>query len=257
AQRATSDADQQQVAEHIRRAAEAQLPTAVYLLALLTERGEGIPRDPVRAAQLYQEAAEKGHRSAQVRWGLELVKGENTQQDRIAGESWLRRAALAGDPDGAFWVGDLYAQSGPLPPNYPEAANWYRRAAEAGHKGAARALGTLYLTGAGVAQDNEEGARWLRKAAEAGDQASQVDLANFALKGGGNADDAPRLRGWFETAAQLGDLTAAFNLGICFVKGMGVERNEKEAATWLRRAAEGVAEAQYLYGRMLSEGKGV
>src|SRR5262249_12926480 len=127
AQRATSDTDQQQVAEHIRRAAEAQLPTAVYLLALLTERGEGIPRDPVRAVQLYQEAAEKGHRSAQVRWGLELVKGENTQQDRIAGESWLRRSALAGDPDGAFWVGDLYAQSGPLPPNYPEAANWYRR----------------------------------------------------------------------------------------------------------------------------------
>jgi uncharacterized protein len=50
-------------------------------------------------------------------------------------------------------------QSGPLPPNYAEAANWYRRAAEAGDRNAARALGSLYLTGAGVARDRAEGTR--------------------------------------------------------------------------------------------------
>ena len=40
-------------------------------------------------------------------------------------------------------------------------------------------------------------------------------------------------------------------------KGVGVERNEKHAAILLQRAAEGVAEAQYMYGRMLAEGRGV
>ena len=94
----------------------------------------------------------------------------------MAGESWLRRAALAGDARAATLVAKLYVQSGPLPPNYAEAATWYRRAAEAGDRAAARALGSLYLTGAGVPRDSEEAACWLRSSAEAGDRAAQADL---------------------------------------------------------------------------------
>jgi TPR repeat protein len=63
------------VVKQLRRAAEAQLPTAIYLLGVLTESGLGVPRDPAVAAQLYHDAAEKGHRSAQVRWGLKLLEG--------------------------------------------------------------------------------------------------------------------------------------------------------------------------------------
>jgi TPR repeat protein len=47
-------------------------------------------------------------------------------------------------------------------------------------------------------------------------------------------------------------LIDTFNMGIAFSKGLGVERDEKNAAMWLRRAAEGVPEAQYAYGRMLA-----
>ena len=133
ARRATDDEDRRQVAEHLRRAAEAELPTAIYLLGVLTEQGLGVTRDPTAAAQLYRRAAEKGHRSAQVRWGMALMAGRDVEQDVVAGESWLRRAALAGDPQAAVLVGNLYVQSSPLPPNYAEAANWYRRAAEAGN----------------------------------------------------------------------------------------------------------------------------
>jgi uncharacterized protein len=101
--------------------------------------------------RLYQTAAEKGQRAAQVRWALALMEGQAVEQDLVAGETWLRRAALAGDPQAAALVGDLYVRNGPLPPNHTEAANWYRRAAEARHQAAARALGSLYLTGAGLA----------------------------------------------------------------------------------------------------------
>lgn len=54
-----------------------------------------------------------------------------------------------------------------------------------------------------------------------------------------------------------GDLVSAFNFWLCFAKGVGTEQDEEEAARWLRRAAEGVPEAQYAYGRMLAEGRGV
>src|SRR5436309_4809111 len=107
-------------------------------LAVLTEQGVGVERDAAIAAKLYRHAAERGQRSAQLRWGLALMEGRDVEQDVVLGESWLRRAALAGDPDAAALVGDLYVKNGRLPPNYPEAATWYRRAAEAGHTAAAR-----------------------------------------------------------------------------------------------------------------------
>src|SRR5205807_2823044 len=116
-------------------------------------------------------------------WGLALIEGHYVERDNVVGESWLRRAALAGDAQAASLVGNLYVKNGPLPPNYAEAANWYRRGAEAGDKTAARALGSLYLTGAGVAHDDQEAVRRLRVSAEAGDEASQVDLANLVLEG--------------------------------------------------------------------------
>ena len=172
------------IAEHLRSAAASGLGSAIYLLAVLTEHGRGVERDAVRAAQLLQEAAEKGHRVAQVRWGLKLMEGSDVAKDVAAGK-WLRRAAHGGDAEAAALVGDLYVRSGALPPNYAEAAMWYQRAAEMGHAAAARALGSLYLLGAGVTQDEEEAARWLRLSAEAGDTASQVELANLVMRGGG------------------------------------------------------------------------
>jgi len=75
--------------------------------------------------------------------------------------------------------------------------------------------------------------------------------------GAGSSGDPTKIAGWFERAALLGNLTAAFNLGGCFAKGVGVERNDEQAASWLRRAADGVPEAQHMYGRLLAEGRGV
>jgi len=133
------------IAEHLRAAAAAGLASAIYLLAVLTEQGRGVERDAARAVKLLQEAAEKGHRIAQVRWGLKLMEGQAVVKDAAAGESWLRRAAHAGEAEAAALVGDIYVRNSSLPPNYAEAAIWYQRAAEAGHAGAARALGSLYL----------------------------------------------------------------------------------------------------------------
>ena len=82
-------------------------------------------------------------------------------------------------------------------------------------------------------------------------------LANLILESGETARDSGRIAQWFERAALLGDLTAALNLGVWFVKGVGVERNDEQATAWLRRAAEGVPEARYMYGRLLAESRRV
>ena len=118
-----------QAAVHMAKAAAAGLPTALYLLGVMTEFAVGIERDLAAAAQLYRQAAEKGVRSGQARWGLALMEGRGVARDPTAGESWPRRAANAGDGEAAALVGDLYAKGGDLPPNYAEAAIWYERAA--------------------------------------------------------------------------------------------------------------------------------
>ncbi|PBB39956.1 hypothetical protein CK222_30835 [Mesorhizobium sp. WSM3866] len=248
-------ADRSRIADEVRRAADAGLPTAIYLLAILTEHGRGVAGDIAGAARLYQSAAEKGLPAAQFRLGLALVDGSLGDQDPVTGEAWIRRAALAGNFEAANLLGDRNVKS--RPPDFSEAAIWYRRAAEGGHQAAARALASLYLTGNGVARDEQEGAHWLRTAASSGNRAAQVDLANLVLQGAGEPDDITSVAGWFEAAALSGDLIAAFNLGLCFAKGVGVHQDETRAAQWLRRAAEGVAEAQYMYARILRDGRGV
>ena len=82
-------------------AAEAGLPTAIYLLAVLTEQGVGIEAERrQRRRSSIGRQPRRGHRSAQVRWGLALIEGRRVEQDLATGESWLRRAALAGDARG-------------------------------------------------------------------------------------------------------------------------------------------------------------
>ncbi|MGE0750959.1 MAG: hypothetical protein AB7K64_10265 [Variibacter sp.] len=288
ARRATNDEVHRQAADQMRRAAAAELPTAIYLLGVLTEHGTGVPRDPSLAAEYYRDAAEKGHGPAQIKWGLALIEGRHVEQDLVAGESWLRRAALAGNPRAAALLGDFYGHGGPLPPNYAEAASWYRRAAEAGDKSAARALGSLYLTGAGVARDDEEAVRWFRNAAEqvpdaqflyarmlaegrgtpsdlagarawftraatAGVPDAQVALAEMMLNGRGGAASPAAAVELFEQAAAKGHSGAMFALGAIHAGGRAVPIDRASAQRWFQAAAElGHGHAQLMLGRYLA-----
>ena len=243
------------IAKELRCAADAGLPTAIYLLAVLTEHGMGLPVDLEGAEQLYQIAAEKGFTSAQFRLGLSLIEGTLSRQDPAAGEAWMRRAALAGNPDAAHRIAELHVKR--PQPDYAEAAAWYRRAAESGHQAAARAFASHYLSANRVAQDTEEGKRWLRATANDGNRESQVDLANLVLEGAGDIADGVNAAEWFGATASSGDAIAAFNLGLCFAEGVGVRKDQELAAKWMRRAAEGMAQALYMYARMLQDGRGM
>ena len=254
----TAAGDGKQAATQIMRAANANLPLGLYLLGVMSDVGTGVERDQVKAVQLYKQAAEKGLRPAQARYGLALLEGRAIGRNAVTGETWLRRAALAGDPEASALLGDLYARGGELPPNFVEAADWYLRSAEGGHAVSARALATLYMTSMGVPRDQEKAAYWLRISGESGDRAARADLGNLILAGGGEpVEDGGKARDWFYDAASGGDLVAAFNYGVCLAEGVGGERDLPEAALWLRRAADGVVNAQYWYGRMLCEGRGV
>jgi uncharacterized protein len=248
---------------HIRAAADADLATGHYYLGLIYERAIGVHADLGLAAHHYENAAQKGVRAAQFRYGFMLFNGIGVPPNKLEGETWLRRAALAGECEAAAMVGEIYARGDDnLPPNYAEAALWLRIAAETGHRTSARALGLLYLTGAGagaIPRDADEAAKWLKIAAEKGDSVAQSDLAVLLLRRQTNpriTEPAP-VHEWFEKAAESGDAIGAYNFAVCLAEGIGVERDDACAARWFKRAAENVVNAQYRYGRLLAEGRGV
>jgi TPR repeat protein len=233
-------------------AASTGVPSAHYLLGIIAEGDQDFPA----AAEHYRVGAELGLHPAELRYGVVLLIGRGVKEDAINGESWLRRAGLAGEAQAAAIVGDLYASSGPLPPNYFEAAIWFRRAAEAGHSGAARALGQLHLRGAGVTRDPQEAALWFRQAAAQDDDGAMADLAQLALTRQVPESDRQATFAWFLQKAGAGDPAAAFNVGICLAEGIGTRRDDALALLLFRHAAKCMPIAQYWCGRMLAEGRG-
>ena len=201
-------------------AAQADMPAAHFVLGVLDELAGGGAERLATAAAHYRAAAERGHRAAQFRYGVALMTGRGVERDTLYGESWLRRAGLAGDRDAAAMVGDLYVRPGEVPPNFCEAAMWFQRAADAGHIGATRALGQLCVRGGGFGTDPVAAAQWLR------------------------------------VAASEGDTVAAYELGICLAHGIGTPRDDAEALGWFRRAIDTMPEARYWCARMLYEGRG-
>jgi TPR repeat protein len=239
----------------IAEAAEAEIPTALYMLGTLHEAGVApLSFDEARAAALYRRAAEAGVRPACARLGLALLEGWGVARNPIEAETWLRRAAIAGDAEAAALVGDLHSNNADGMPNHVEAFGWYRLAAEHGHRQAMRSIGLMYMGGLGAPRDSEEAMRWLGAAMEAGDTQAAADLGAMIQRLGADSADAARVADVFEKAARGGDPVAAFNYAVCLKGGLGRPQDAAQAAEWMRHAGEnGVVNALYWHGRMLIE----
>lgn len=244
-----------EAAEEARRlfgcAAESGSAYASFALGVMAERTAA--QDPAawrEAAGHYERAAKGGHRGAQARWGMFLVEGLGAPRRTVEGESWVRKAALAGERDAAAWLGDHYAEAqGPLPPNLLEAAAWYRRAAEMGHGAAARRLGLIYCDGR-VGHDVLEAAALFCQAAQLGETEALMDLQQLidrhALPQAAMAEaikDLPAGQYWY--GRWLLD------------RAVATGADPSEARGWLTRAAEGgVVAAQAVLGEMMLHGRG-
>ena len=251
-QAATGD----QAAHWIRKAADAGIPLANYIYGHICEHGVGLPKNPVDAAVFYERSARRGVVQGQLRWGMLLIEGKLVGRNAVEGESWLRKAALAGEPEAAHSVGDLYACELDLPPNFLEAAMWYRQAAERTHAAAAFKLAQLRVKNRpGLPQDLDEAVHWYCAAADAGHQPAEAELVRL-LRGGAPAAHRARIRTWFEAKAGAGDPRAAFNLGLSILLGSNATETDQQALSWLRQAAGTLPEAQCWYGYLLAEGRG-
>ncbi|WP_446217408.1 tetratricopeptide repeat protein [Micromonospora sp. IBHARD004] len=124
-------------------------PIAQRTLAYLIQHGIGTTQDDVRAAALYQAAAEAGDSLAAFNLGV-LVGGS------YEAVRWLRQAAEAGVTEAYSRLGDRLSERD----LDEEALRWYVRGAEAGDKGSMFAAACWHRDGFGGSIDLVQALRW-------------------------------------------------------------------------------------------------
>ncbi len=186
-------------------------PQAMYTLGRALDEGtEQVPPDPVRAADLYRRAAEKGHALAGLRYGLALTEGFGVKRDVATGQRWLVQAQENGVPEAALALGDQIART---PASRDKAANertvqtavsWYDVAAKGGVPSAQFKLANAYFAGVGIARDPAQAEYWYARAAQQGLPQAQHALGIMMMGGvNGTADPVEGYK-WLLLAEKAG-----------------------------------------------------
>jgi len=156
--------------EWLELAAEAGDPVGQRNLARLYLKGLGGPADKARAIELYRLAAEAGDAAAQNMLSYLLFEGEAA--DAPEARRWAEAAAAQGVAAAMTRLGlmaheaHLAREIGA--PDDSVAAGWWRKAAEAGDADGAALLGAAHHLGVGVARDRVAAFAWLLRAKTGG-----------------------------------------------------------------------------------------
>ena len=112
---------------------------AMRNLAMMLRKGQGVAKDPKKAEEIYQRAAEAGLPTAQADLADMLLKGEAGPPDLAAALPLLAAAAAANHPVAQYELGELYETGAPpyVPRNLETARQLYAAAASHGMKEAA------------------------------------------------------------------------------------------------------------------------
>ena len=247
----------------IQQSADAGSAEGAHRLALVYAYGEGgVPRNEARAVELFERAAEKGHKRAQLNLGTLYLRGQGVPRDVIQARAWLEKAAANGDPYALYALGRAMSESmGPASADLLRAADLYRQAAEKGHPLAALRYGMALSEGTGIKRDAVAAQRWLVHANDNGVPEAALALGDMATRTPASRDKALNekiLRSaitWYEVAARAGVPSAQFKLANAYYAGAGVTRDLVQAQLWYSRAAQqGQLEAQNALGIMLVTG---
>ena len=127
-------ANENEAARWLMRAAYRGEPTAEYWLGTLYARGHGVPADAFQANHWYEAAAQKGNRRAMHSFAVAYFQGWGVEKNYSEAARWFRSAADLGFVDSQFNLAVLYERGAGIPQSLTEAYKWYAIAAQGGDK---------------------------------------------------------------------------------------------------------------------------
>lgn len=227
---------------------------AAHQLALVYAQGlAGVPRDEARAAELFGQAANAGHRRAELDLGILYLRGQGVKRDLVQARAWLEKAAAKDDPYALYALGRAMEDSeGQVLADPARAADLYRRAAEKGYPLAALRYGLALSDGDGVKRDPVGAQRWLLSAQDSGVPEAALALGDMTARAATDEKTVQSAVAWYAIAANAGVASAQFKLGNAYYAGAGVTRDVAQAVIWYGRAArQGLPQAQHVLGILL------
>lgn len=166
----------------------------------------------------------------------------------------LVELAEEGDDDAQLLLGDLYYDGDGVGRDYREAAKWYQKASDKGNMEARFALAECYELGTGKPQDLEKAISLYEQIVDEIGYGDEEGLSEDSLEKIKNLNMALAER--YLPAARKGDPMAQFKVGRCYYEAM--EKTPKEAAKWIRKAADKeLTEAQMYLALLYETGDGV
>ena len=153
------------------RAAEGGHRVAMFDLARMFKKGEGVHKDSAQALVWMKKAAELDLLSAQMTLSKMYATGDGVPKDPLQCFVWTLKVANRPEAS-SFWlnkVGDIFFDGEEnILKNYPQAMRYYKRAAAKDDSHALARLGRMYLEGLGIAADTVKGENYLKKAVAKG-----------------------------------------------------------------------------------------
>jgi TPR repeat protein len=245
-------------------AAAAGSTASMIMLGAMSQRGLGVPANPVDALTWYRKAAEAGNERgvqlvlASIQKGVGIAKDSaeakalsDAMRARMtpkAAPSLAERAA-AGDAHSQFNLAAQLEQE----KNYEEALKWYTRAAAQGFGLAELNVAQMYERGIGVKQDSAEARKRYRKLADAGDGEARWRAARLAL-GASDHDEALRL---LNRSVRDDDYRAILDVGTMYEQGRGVKKDVGRAVELYERVGERSYWASAKLGTLYLQGDGI
>lgn len=203
----------------------------LYNLGVLYDSGEGVARNPQRAAQYYTAAARLNDNDARYNLAHLYHYGDGVPRSDIIAHYWLTKAA-AHERDAMTALGMLYQKSGTDDGTQMRASYWLEQAAMRGDAQAQYELFWRSRYGYGIEKNQETANRWLQQAAENGNVEAQYRLGVCYYNGcfAEFRQDKRIGREWLEKAAAQGDSDMRFLIGMEYFFGSDYD----DARRWLQ-----------------------
>ena len=150
------------------------------------------------AMRLWLSLADQGNADAQSRLGFMYQKGDGVPRSEVAAANWYRKAADQGNAGGQVLLGLFYEEGrGGLQKDDREATRLYRLAADQGNADGQNNLGVNYRDGlGGVSKDDREAARLFKLSADQGNYLAQRNLGVMYANGWGVQQDYVAAHMW-------------------------------------------------------------
>ena len=227
------------LAAHWFRKASDEIPEAMFNYGICLDRGLGVDRDPVAAAECYRKAAEKKCEPAEYNYAMVLLNGvEFLTVDESS--KFKDEDIPARDPEKARKMIQSLADRGYLPARVELAAILIARPDNVSAKDAEKAF---ELVSKAVKEPDAPGRAW------------RV-LADCYFSGFGTIPDGKKMIEALEKAVEKGNLEALSRMGYCYEFGINVKADpEKALACYERAAKAGLPAAMLKYGDMIAAGE--